>query len=202
MRELPGIRGVYMGTNVNGRELSDPAFFPVYERCQAAKLPILLHPLNVIGANRLGNYYLNNFLGNPFDTAIAAAHLVFGGVLDRLPKLEVCLPHAGGALPDLRGPPRPTASGAAGDQGRGQDSPSAPISRRFTYDTISHSPSCCATSIATGRRRSGDARHRLLLRHGLRPAAGEHPSRSGLRLSRADQRRIVRATAARLLALR
>ena len=76
-------------------------------RCSSAArplgLPILLHPLNVNGADRLGNYYLTNFLGNPFDTAIAAAYLVFGGVLDRLPKLQVCLPHAGGACPSWSG---------------------------------------------------------------------------------------------------
>src|SRR5439155_1342479 len=101
---LPGIRGVYLGTNINGRELSDPSFTPIFAACEAKRLPVLLHPLTVIGAgNRLGRYYLNNFLGNPFDTAIAAAHLVFGGVLDRFPKLEVCLPHAGGAMPYLVG---------------------------------------------------------------------------------------------------
>lgn len=50
---LPGIRGVYLGTNVRGRELSDPDFFPVYERMETVKLPLLLHPLNVIGAQRL-----------------------------------------------------------------------------------------------------------------------------------------------------
>src|SRR5207237_1197016 len=95
---LPGIRGVYLGTNINGRDLSDPAFTPIFAACEARRLPVLLHPLTVIGAgNRLGRYYLNNFLGNPFDTAIAAAHLVFGGVLARFPRLEVCLPHARGA---------------------------------------------------------------------------------------------------------
>ena len=41
---LPGIRGVYLGTNVGGRELSDPAFFPVLERTAALRLPVLLHP--------------------------------------------------------------------------------------------------------------------------------------------------------------
>jgi len=97
--KLPGARAVYMGTNVNGRNLSDPAFFPVFERCQALGLPIGLHPFNVNGAERLRPYYLTNLLGNPYDTGIAAAHLIFGGVLDRLPKLQVILPHAGGTFP-------------------------------------------------------------------------------------------------------
>ncbi len=135
---LPGIRGVYLGTNVDDRELSDPAFLPVWERIQALRLPVFLHPLNVVGARRLAPYYLGNLLGNPFDTAVAAAHLVFGGVLDRFPRLTVCLPHAGGALPYLVG---------RLDRGRRvrrelahvRRPPSAYL-RRFTYDTLSHSP--------------------------------------------------------------
>jgi aminocarboxymuconate-semialdehyde decarboxylase len=135
---LPGIRGVYLGTNVNGRELDDPAFLPVWERIDDLELPVFLHPLNVIGAQRLGPYYLANLLGNPYDTGVAAARLIFGGVLDRFPKLSVCLPHAGGTLPYL-----------IGRLDRGQKvrrelrhmkrKPSAYL-RRFTYDTISHAP--------------------------------------------------------------
>jgi len=97
--KLPGVRAVYMGTNVNGRNLSDPAFFPVFERCQALGLPVGLHPFNVNGPERLKDFYLTNLLGNPYDTGIAVAHLIFGGVLDRLPKLQVILPHAGGTFP-------------------------------------------------------------------------------------------------------
>jgi len=135
---LPGVRGVYLGTNVNGRELDDPAFFPLWERIDDLELPVFLHPLNVIGAQRLGPYYLANLLGNPYDTGVAAARLIFGGVLDRFPKLSVCLPHAGGTLPYL-----------IGRLDRGQKvrrelkhmkrKPSAYL-RRFTYDTISHAP--------------------------------------------------------------
>lgn len=135
---LPGIRGVYLGTNVNGRELDDPVFLPVWERIADIELPVFLHPLNVIGAQRLGPYYLANLLGNPYDTGVAAARLIFGGILDRFPKLSICLPHAGGTLPYL-----------IGRLDRGQKvrrelkhmkrKPSAYL-RRFTYDTISHAP--------------------------------------------------------------
>ena len=96
--KLPGIKGVYMATAVRDRELSDRSFWPVYERCEALGLPIFLHPM-MINNERLKQYYLINLCGNPFDTAIAASHLIYGGVLDAFPKLEVSLPHAGGALP-------------------------------------------------------------------------------------------------------
>ena len=86
-RKLPGVRGVCLGTRFVERELSDPAFFPVWERIAAARLPVFLHyaPLMVIGTpQRLNAYHLGNVIGNTTETAIAAAHLVFGGVLDRL----------------------------------------------------------------------------------------------------------------------
>jgi aminocarboxymuconate-semialdehyde decarboxylase len=71
------------------------------------------------------------------DGTIAACHLIFGGVLDRHPKLQICLPHAGGALPILIGridhgwEVRPETKSL----------PQAPSTylERFTYDTISHS---------------------------------------------------------------
>jgi aminocarboxymuconate-semialdehyde decarboxylase len=136
---LPGIKAVYLGTNVNARELSEGAFAPIFAACEARRLPVLLHPLNVIGAARLGAFYLNNLLGNPFDTAVAAAHLVFGGVLDRHPKLEVCLPHAGGALPYLVGRLQHGQRVRPENQ-RVARKPFAAYLRRFTYDTISHAP--------------------------------------------------------------
>jgi len=133
--KLPGIKGVYMATAVRDRELSDRSFFPVYERCEALGLPIFLHPM-MINNERMKQFYLVNICGNPFDTALAACHLIFGGVLDAFPKLEISLPHAGGALPILRG---------RMDRGfviraECKHLPRAPSEylKRFTYDTISY----------------------------------------------------------------
>lgn len=101
--KLPGVRGVYCATRVRDLELSHESLFPIYERIEALGLPIFLHPVDVIGHARLVPYYLANLLGNPFESAIAAAHIIFGGLFDRFPKLVVCLPHAGGAFPYLIG---------------------------------------------------------------------------------------------------
>jgi aminocarboxymuconate-semialdehyde decarboxylase len=133
---LPGIRGVYMATAVRDRELSDRSFFPIYERAADLKLPIFLHPM-MINNERLKQYYLINLLGNPFETAIAASHLIFGGVLDAFPKLEVSLPHAGGALPILRG----RLDRGFEIRGECKHLPRKPSEylRRFTYDTIAYS---------------------------------------------------------------
>jgi aminocarboxymuconate-semialdehyde decarboxylase len=133
-----GCRGIYLGTNVRGKELTDPSFLPIFERIHTLGVPIFLHPLNVIGAERLANYHLHNLLGNPFDTAVAAANLIFGGLLDRFPKLNVCLPHAGGALPYLIG--RLNHGWKVRPECRALKQPPSSYLRRFTYDTISHAP--------------------------------------------------------------
>jgi aminocarboxymuconate-semialdehyde decarboxylase len=133
--KLPGIKGVYMATAVRDRELSDRSFFPVYERCDALGLPIFLHPM-MINNERLKQYYLINLCGNPFETAIAASHLIFGGVLDAFPKLDVSLPHAGGALPILRG--RLDRGFHVRAECKTIKNPPSSYLKRFTYDTISY----------------------------------------------------------------
>jgi aminocarboxymuconate-semialdehyde decarboxylase len=134
---LPGVRGFYLATCVLEQELSDAAFFPVYERIEALGLPIFLHPVFVIGQERLTQHYLTNLLGNPFESAIAAAHLIFGGVLDRFPKLTFVLPHAGGAFPWLAGRLHRGWEKRA-DLRHIEHGPRDYL-RRFYYDTIGYS---------------------------------------------------------------
>ena len=135
--QLPGIRGFYIATQIRGRDLSDAAFLPVYERIDATGLPLFLHPVEVIGHQRLAAYYLTNLLGNPFESAIAAAHLIFGGVLDRFPGLVVCLPHSGGAFPWLVGRLNRGWEKRA-DLKHVKQSPLEYL-RRFYYDTVGYS---------------------------------------------------------------
>lgn len=137
--KLPGMKGVYLGTNVSGHDLDDPMFEPVLARIEKLGLPIFLHPVNTIGGERMKPFYLVNLLGNPFDTTIAACHLIFGGVLDRHPKLEICLPHGGGTLPILIG--RVDHGYKVRPELQALHLPKVPSEylRRFTYDTIVHS---------------------------------------------------------------
>jgi len=136
--KLPGVRGVYMGTNIEGRDLDDPLFEPIFARIEALGLPVFLHPLPpILGDKRLQPYSLTNLLAFPLDTTVAASHLIFGGVLDRHPNLLIVLPHAGGALLNIVGrldhgwSVIPAAKHSA-------QTPSAYL-HRFMYDTIAHS---------------------------------------------------------------
>lgn len=144
--KLPGLKGVYMGTHMEGRDLSDPIFEPVYEAIAALKLPIFLHPVKPLGGQRLKPFHLGNLIGNPTETATAAAHLIFSGVLDRYPTLEVSLPHAGGSLPELIGRFDHGAK-VRKEMNHMTKAPSEYL-RRFTYDTITHSAEILKTLVA------------------------------------------------------
>jgi aminocarboxymuconate-semialdehyde decarboxylase len=136
--KLPGVRGVYLGTNIDNRDLDDPLFEPIFTRIEALGLPIFLHPLPpILGGKRLQPYSLTNLVAFPLDTTVAAAHLIFGGVMDRHPNLLIVLPHAGGALLNLIG--RLDHGWNAIPAAKHSAQPPSAYLHRFMYDTISHS---------------------------------------------------------------
>ena len=94
-----GLRGAEIASNINGRYLDDPAFELFWEAAQALDAPIFVHPNQVVGAERMKDYQLANLIGNPTDTSLAFAKLIFSGVLERFPRLKFLLAHAGGFLP-------------------------------------------------------------------------------------------------------
>ena len=79
---------------------------------------------------------LKNLCGNPYDTGVAVAHLIFGGVMDRFPKLGFNLPHAGGTFPWLVG--RWEHGRTVRPELKHMKNPVGSYLKRFTYDTIGH----------------------------------------------------------------
>jgi aminocarboxymuconate-semialdehyde decarboxylase len=193
-----GLKGVYIGSNIGGKDLDHPDLFPFLAKAEALRAPVFLHPIDVLGVERLRAYYLHNGLGNPYETALAAARLIFGGVLDRLPRLQVCLAHAGGALPYLFGRLDRVYRVRKEARGTLRRAPSAYL-RRFTYDTIAHSEPALryligvvgADRVALG----SDYRFDMGL---LDPAA---PVRALRPLARSDRDAILGGVAAKLLKL-
>jgi aminocarboxymuconate-semialdehyde decarboxylase len=139
--KLPGIRGVYMGTNIDHHDLDDALFEPVFARIEELGLPVFLHPLQVVGGARTEPFYLSNILSFPFDTAIAACHLIFGGVLDRHPKLHFSLPHGGGVLLMLMGRIDHGAAVRPEIQKLGMPRMPSKYLERFSFDTVVHKKS-------------------------------------------------------------
>lgn len=90
--------GIQIGSNVNQLNLSEPQFYPIFEACQALDMAVFIHPWEMMGEAQMRKYWLPWLVGMPAETARAACSLIFGGVLERLPALRVCLAHAGGSF--------------------------------------------------------------------------------------------------------
>lgn len=95
-----GLLGVEIGTSV-GKDvfLDDPSLDPFWQEAEALGAFILIHPPLEPPAGVFADYYLNNLIQNPLQTTVAGARLIFGGVLERFPRLRICLVHGGGLLP-------------------------------------------------------------------------------------------------------
>jgi len=143
-----GLRGVMIGSNVRGKNLDDPSFEPLWAAAAELDAFMVIHPGNVAGADRLKSYYLGNLIGNPLDTTIAAACLIFGGVLERHPTLKPMMVHGGGFIPYQGG------RWVHGWQVRPEPklhvkhSPEKYLDR-FLYDTILHSKTALEFLVAS-----------------------------------------------------
>jgi aminocarboxymuconate-semialdehyde decarboxylase len=93
------MRGVELGTNVAGAELAQRALEPFFARAEELGTLLFLHPMGFTEGRRLSEHYFNNVIGNPLETTVALAYLIFEGVLDRHPGLKLCAAHGGGYLP-------------------------------------------------------------------------------------------------------
>ena len=107
--EKLGAKGIQIFTNVNGRALDDPEFYPIFERMvNKHDLPIWVHPTRTakfadyVGESK-SKYEICSVLGWPFETGAALARLVFSGIMDRFPNLKVIAHHLGGVIPYFEG---------------------------------------------------------------------------------------------------
>jgi aminocarboxymuconate-semialdehyde decarboxylase len=99
---------------------------------------IFIHPNQVVGAERMNDYNLANLIGNPTDTSLSVAKLIFGGVLERFPRLKLLLAHAGGFLPYTWG--RLERGYQIQDSSRSNiRQPPSEYLKRLYFDTITHS---------------------------------------------------------------
>jgi len=93
------LKGVQIFTNINGKPLDSPEFMPFYEKMSKFDLPIWIHPTHWEYYNWIQDYRLIQILGWPFDTSLAMARIVFGGILQKYPNLKFIIHHLGGMIP-------------------------------------------------------------------------------------------------------
>ena len=98
-----GMRGVEILSNINGKDIGEQEFWPFYEHAQALGIPIFVHPHQTDKAKRMQKYFLTNLIGNPLETSLAIASIIFEGVLETFPRLKLIFAHGGGNIPYIRG---------------------------------------------------------------------------------------------------
>lgn len=97
------IRAFIISSNIDGVELSDRRFDPIYAEALALDVPLFLHPFGFTDGARLRPFFMHNCVGQPLEEQIAVSHLIFGGVLDRHPGIKICIAHGGGYFPYYAG---------------------------------------------------------------------------------------------------
>ena len=98
-----GLRGVCLFSNVAGKHLDAEELWPLYARLEGLGVPLFLHPTLPVVSDRLPGYGFEFIIGYLFDTTIATLSLIFSGVLEKYPNLQVVVPHAGSTIPYLLG---------------------------------------------------------------------------------------------------
>ncbi|MFH7817913.1 amidohydrolase family protein [Neobacillus thermocopriae] len=96
-----GLKGIEIGTNVNGNNLDDPTLIEFFEMAEKWEVPLFIHPWETLRKERMPRHNLMYTVGMPSETALAGASLILGGVIERFPKLKICFAHGGGSLPYL-----------------------------------------------------------------------------------------------------
>ncbi|RRR77454.1 amidohydrolase family protein [Streptomyces sp. RP5T] len=141
-----GLKGVEISSHAPGRELSDPAYEPLWTRAEQSGALVLLHPFGCTLDERLDQWYLSNTVGQPTENAVALSHLIFSGVLDRHPDLKLVAAHGGGYLPTHIGRSdhawrvRPDARGCARE-------PSSYLKQLYV-DSLVHDPQVLRALVA------------------------------------------------------
>jgi aminocarboxymuconate-semialdehyde decarboxylase len=203
VRELERLKkmefpAVEIGSHVNGRDFDDPALFDFFAAAQQLDMALFVHPQGPsIGQERMGQYYLPFMVGYPADSALAAARLILGGVLARLPRLRICFAHGGGAFPAALGRldhghrVRPEAKKHIAE-------PPSHYARRLYFDTLTHD----AKLLAFNLEKFGS--ERIMIGSDYPFDMGvEHPlaQLEGVSLTAADADNITHQTARRFLRL-
>jgi aminocarboxymuconate-semialdehyde decarboxylase len=142
-----GLRGAMVFSNINGTGLNHPTFMSLWEKADELGAVIYIHPAHPLGVEAMEEYWLMPLVGFLMDTTLAAAKLVFSGVVDRHPRIRWVLTHMGGATPYLaerfdRG------YRAFADCRRNISKPPTEYLKDFYYDTVNFNPDAVKFAIS------------------------------------------------------
>jgi aminocarboxymuconate-semialdehyde decarboxylase len=147
-----GLRGVEISSHAPGPhggtiELSDPGLEEFWAEAAALQALVFVHPFGCTLDERLDRWYLSNSVGQPVETAVALSHLIFSGVLDRHPDLQVLAAHGGGYLPTYLG--RNDRAWHVRSEARTCAKPPSAYLRELWFDSVVHDRRALRTLVDT-----------------------------------------------------
>ena len=90
--------GIQIGSNINGENLSEEKFIPIFKHAEKIDCSIFVHPWEMMGQADIQKYWLPWLVGMPAETSRAVCSIIFGGVLEKFPKLKIAFAHGGGTF--------------------------------------------------------------------------------------------------------
>jgi aminocarboxymuconate-semialdehyde decarboxylase len=133
------MRGIEIGTHVEGEEISTPRLDPFWAEVEALGLVVVIHTHGATQPQRLQDHNFVNIVGHAFEATLATAHLIFDGVVDRYPGLKIVVVHGGGYLPAYAGR-LDHGWRAREDVREGVPQPPTSYLRKFYFDTMVFEP--------------------------------------------------------------
>jgi aminocarboxymuconate-semialdehyde decarboxylase len=94
-----GMKGIEIGTNINGENLGEQKFRPIFEAAAEMGCAIFVHPWDMMGEDQMQKYWLPWLVGMPAELSRAICSLIFSGVIEQLPNLRITFAHGGGSYP-------------------------------------------------------------------------------------------------------
>jgi aminocarboxymuconate-semialdehyde decarboxylase len=145
-----GACGVMVLANIDGRQLTDPAFAPVWNAIDKAKLPVLVHPTAPPGVRemQMTEFQLTASVGFTFDTSLAIARMLYDGFFERYLHLKIIASHGGGAIPFLIGRLDQCFEHIPACRAKVQDKPSLYL-RRVYADSVVFTDDTLAMAVRT-----------------------------------------------------
>ncbi|MFJ8064461.1 amidohydrolase family protein [Psychrobacillus sp. NPDC096426] len=129
-----GLKGIQIGSNVNGLNLDDSSLFVFFEAAAKWEVPLFVHPWATLGGERMPRHNFMYSIGMPSETALAAGSLIMSGILDKFPNLKICFAHGGGSLPYIL--PRMDKGWEVWPEIRKTEKPPSYYAKKLYYDSL------------------------------------------------------------------
>ncbi|MEG0471677.1 MAG: amidohydrolase family protein [Solibacillus sp.] len=133
-----GLVGIEIGTNINGQNLDSDYLLPFFKAAEQYDMPLFVHPWETMAKDRTPQHNFMYTVGMPSETALAAASLLWSGVMEKCPNLKVCFAHGGGSFPYIL--PRLDQGWKVWPDIRKTEHPPSYYTKNFYFDSLVYEP--------------------------------------------------------------